>query len=108
MRLRKNTQTERAGVNAARTLFEAEGCLFQEIELRNDYGKDAYIDRGENGQVSGACVALQIKSGAKYRRASGYAIPVEEHERIWREATLPVAGLVHDPEDGSLHWVNIT
>jgi hypothetical protein len=108
MRLRCNNEIERGGVNAVRSLFESAGCVFQEIDLRNDYGKDAYVELGQAGEVTGLCVALQIKAGRKYKRADGYAMPVEKHEQYWRASTLPVAGIVHDPEDNSLHWVNIT
>jgi hypothetical protein len=44
MKVSKNRPTERKGVNAARSLFEAAGCLFQEVDTRNDFGKDAYVD----------------------------------------------------------------
>ena len=108
MKLRKNHSTERAGVNAVRALFEASGHVFQEVDLGNDYGKDAYVDLVDGQQVTGVCVSLQIKSGESYRRASGYAIPVDDHEDIWRSSTLPLAGIVHDPSSGLLSWGSIT
>jgi hypothetical protein len=108
MRVRKNRPIERAGVNAVRALFEACGHVFQEVDLGNDYGKDAYVDLVEDGNVSGVCVSLQIKSGKKYHRASGYAIPLDEHEEVWRRSTLPIAGIVHDPDSGRLYWGSIT
>src|SRR5690242_8305268 len=104
MKLRANRTTERAGVNAAQTFFEAENWIFQPIDLGNDYGRDAIVDACEGETVTGLSAALQIKSGASFRRASGYAIPIEGHERVWRESPLPVMGIVHDPDAKQLYW----
>src|ERR1017187_9085855 len=108
VKMRKNRSIERDGVNAVRALFEGCGYVFQEVELGNDYGKDAYVDLVEEKQVTGLCVAMQIKSGEKYRRVDGYAIPIEGHEEIWRHSTLPVAGVVHDAKSGKLYWCSVT
>lgn len=49
------------------------------------------------------------KGGDKYKRAKGYAIPLDaEHATIWRDSTLPVAGIVHDPGKNKLFWCNIS
>lgn len=98
----------REGVNAARTLFERAGCVFQEVDQQNDYGKDAYVDIGHEGIVTHLCVAVQIKSGGSYRAAGGYRVPVEGHAALWRESTIPVFGLVYDPVDTQLRWGDLT
>ncbi len=109
MRLRKNRKIERTAVNAARTFFEEHNCVFQEVDAANDYGKDAYVDLVDGDRVTGTCIAVQIKGGRKYRRAKGFAIPLdEEHFQIWHHSTLPVAAIVHDPESGNLYWTSIT
>src|SRR4030042_3919630 len=108
MRLRKNRKTEREAVNAAREFFEANGCIFQEVDTGNDYGKDAYIDLVDEGHVTGVCAAVQIKGGASYKRKEGYAIPIGEHLDVWRSSTLPIIGIVYDPEDRQLRWCNIS
>jgi len=100
--------TAKAGVNAARTLFEGCNYVFQEVELGNDFGKDAYVDLVNGREVTGLCVALQIKSGESFRRSTGYAIPIEEHYSIWRHSSLPVAGIVYDPDIDKLFWCNIS
>ena len=110
MRLRANRRTERAAVNAARSFLEDNGCVFQEVDGANDYGKDAYVDLGDGVTVSGVCAALQIKGGLSFRTAGGdYRLSIaENHRRIWSESTIPVLGVIHDPEDGLLRWVNIS
>ena len=29
--------------------FERHGCVFQEVAQQNDFGKDAYVDIGDDG-----------------------------------------------------------
>lgn len=109
MRLRGNRRIEREAVNAARAFFESCNCVFQEVDLGNDYGKDAYVDLVHGENVTGLCVALQIKGGRSYRRTGGYVLPLDEaHTRIWRASSVPVAGIVFDPDDRCLRWCNIT
>lgn len=108
MEIRRNRVTERAGVNAARTFFESQEQVFQEIELSNDYGKDAYIDFTVNKNLLGTCAALQIKTGRSFIRSSGYAIPIEGHYQVWRDSSLPVIGIVYDNQQNKLYWVNIS
>lgn len=100
--------TDKAGVNACRTLFEKCGYIFQEVELGNDFGKDAYVDLVDGREVTGGCVALQIKSGESFRRRDGFGIPIEDHYSVWRNSSIPVAGIVYDPTDHVLYWCNIT
>lgn len=72
MKVPENRPIAQAGVIAARAFFEAERCVFQEVGLENDFGKDAYVDQTDaERHLTGLCVALQIKSGAKYRRSDG-------------------------------------
>ena len=108
MKLRPNRPIERAGVNAAQALFESQNWVFQPVNLENDYGKDAYVDVPNGVEVTGICAALQIKSGASFRRANGYAIPVEGHERVWKDSPLPIMGIVHDPDNDQLYWCDIS
>lgn len=109
-RLRANRIPERAAVNAARTFFESNGCVFQEVSGDNDYGKDAYVDLTFGDQVTGLCAALQIKGGKSYRQTDGnYLIPLDDdHAKLWRSSTVPIFGVVHDPSDGRLRWCSIS
>ena len=108
-RVRQTRKAERAAVNAVRTLLEAHDLVFQEVEQSNDYGKDAYVDLTVDGEVSGHVIALQIKGGSTYVRASGYVIPCNtDHAGYWINSSLPVIGIVQDPKDGRLYWENLT
>jgi hypothetical protein len=101
--------TSRDGVNAARTFFEHHGCTFQEIGQQHDFGKDAYVDIADEGKITHLCVALQIKSGASYRTtARDYLVPVDNHADLWRRSTVPVFGIVYDPSDTKIRWVDLT
>jgi hypothetical protein len=101
-------KTERAGVNAFKSTLEAAGHIVQEIDGGNDYGEDCYLSFTELGRRTGDLAAVQVKSGVKYRRAIGYAIPCREHAEDWLRSRIPVIGVVYDPEMRACYWVNIT
>ncbi|MFE3195067.1 DUF4365 domain-containing protein [Nocardia sp. NPDC059240] len=107
-RIRPSRRIERAGMNALRTLLEAGDHLVQEIDGGVDHGEDMYVSLTSGGRRTGHVVAVQVKSGAKYKRSSGYAIPVGNHHADWRRSRIPVFGVVFDPETRKLHWVNLT
>ncbi len=101
--------TAREGINAAQAFFEHHGCVFQEVAQQNDFGKDAYVDIGENASVSFLCVAIQVKAGVSYRSAKGdYFIPIDDHAHNWRYSTVPIFGIVYDPDDQLMRWIDIT
>jgi len=99
---------ERAGVNALRTLLEEHDHLVQEIDGGADHGEDLYVGFASEGRRTGHVIAIQVKSGQKYKRAKGYAIPVADHRDDWKESRLPVVGVVYDRDEKRLFWVNLT
>lgn len=101
-------KTERAGVNSFKAVMEAAGHIVQEIDGGNDYGEDCYLSFTELGRRTGDLAAVQIKSGVKYRRAVGYAIPCRDHIEDWTKSRIPVLGIVYDPEMRACYWVNLT
>jgi hypothetical protein len=108
-RIPSHVITSKDGVNAVRSFLEHHGCVFQEVAQQNDYGKDGYVDIGERGAFTFLCAALQIKSGTSHRTRKGdYFITVESHANTWRRSTVPVFGLVYDPDDGLIRWVDLT
>lgn len=109
MNVRSTRVVSRDGVNSARSCFEHHGCTFQEIDQQQDIGKDAYVDLAEESGPTHLCAALQIKAGASYRAPNGdYAMPVGAHAELWRRSTVPIFGIVYDPEDSLIRWVDIT
>src|SRR5947209_19974063 len=41
-------------------------------------------------------------------RKGEYVVPVDEHADLWRRSTVPVFGIVYDPWDNQLRWVDLT
>ncbi|MBI2709797.1 MAG: DUF4365 domain-containing protein [Actinobacteria bacterium] len=80
--------------------------VFHEVPGHADFGKDGYVDLVEaSGAVTGGCFSVQIKGGRSRRRAGGYRIDASENNRRqWAASTLPVIGIVWDPDHSSLHW----
>jgi hypothetical protein len=109
MKQRRNRRIERGAVNAARSLFESCDYVFVEIDLANDFGKDAIVELFRDQESTGKVVALQIKGGRSYRRTDGFAIRLDdEHYAAWRASNIPVIGIVHDPDSNNLYWISIT
>jgi Domain of unknown function (DUF4365) len=87
---RKASQgTSREGINFVRTLVERHNSTFQEIDLHNDLGNDAYVEFVAKESSTGRCIALQIKSGSSYRAAcGGYAFQSDrDHFEYWASHT---------------------
>ena len=101
--------TERIAVNAVRDFFERHSQVYLEVDQSRDYGKDAYVDLVEKGELTGLVISIQVKGGQSYRRGSGYCIPYSPADRnLWVDSSVPVFGIVHDDERSRLHWVNLT
>ncbi|MGW5420229.1 tetratricopeptide repeat protein [Streptomyces sp. NPDC003943] len=107
-RVTQSRRIERAGVNALRTLLEDHDQIVQEIDGGNDYGEDLFVMLTKDGERTGVAIAIQVKSGDKYKRAHGYAIPVDGHANDWKNGLLPVLGVVFDVATRELFWANLT
>lgn len=105
----QSRREERRAVNAAQAFFEEHDLIYQEIDLRNDIGKDAILDLARFGADAGLSVALQIKGGRKYKRKAGHSIPLDRRLRyVWSNSSLPVFVIVRDVDDGNLYWGSIS
>ncbi|GAA2333096.1 DUF4365 domain-containing protein [Dactylosporangium salmoneum] len=97
-----------AAVNALRTLLERHYHIVQEIDQRNDFGADLYIQFTQDREVTGDIVNVQVKGGTSWRRRGGYGVPVGDHAAIWADGNVPVICVVHDPRTDRLYWANAT
>jgi hypothetical protein len=108
LRTRSNLTIEREGVNFIRQVVEGAGCLFKEINLQHDFGHDATIILAVDGEVQPREIALQIKSGKTYNRPRICRIPVRpSHVTFWAKHDLLTLGVVYDPSDQSVYWVDL-
>lgn len=84
--------------------------VFHEVPGHADFGKDGYVDLVEpTGTVTGGCLSVQIKGGRSRRSAGGYRIDASENNRRqWAASTLPVIGIVWDPDISRLHWTDLS
>lgn len=83
--------------------------IFQPIDQKNDIGNDAYIEFILDQSSTGCCIAAQIKSGSSYIRNGKFLIPADQHHfEYWRNHTLPICGIVYDPDSDTARWVDIT
>jgi hypothetical protein len=106
---RLNRVTEKLGVREVQAIFENGGSLFQPVDLAHDVGKDAYVDLAEDGVFTGRMIAVQVKSGKSYRDGDDYKVPCDADDiAVWRGSTVPIYGMVYDPEAGTVHWQNLT
>ncbi len=92
--------TSKTGINWIKSLIEKNNDIFQEIDLENDVGNDAYIEFVINEETTGCCIASQIKTGKSYINAKGeyFFQSDKEHFEYWSSHLLPICGLVHTPE----------
>ncbi|MFD8730494.1 DUF4365 domain-containing protein [Streptomyces sp. NPDC059611] len=106
--VRGSRKIERAGVNALRALLEDHEHIVQEIDGGNDHGEDMIVNFTRDGKRTPYWIAIQVKSGKKYKRVNGYAIPVDDHFDDWRQSRIPILGVVYDMKKRELFWVNLT
>ncbi len=109
---RKRTKaTAREGINFVRSIVERHNCIFQEIDLDNDIGNDAYIEFVQEEDATGCCIAVQIKSGISYAipTQDRYAFSTDRnHFEYWHSHTLPIGAIIFDPETRRAAWCDIT
>ncbi|MFG2926968.1 DUF4365 domain-containing protein [Streptomyces achromogenes] len=98
----------RMAVNEVRALLERHGHIVQEIDGGNDHGEDLHVTFVHGGQRTEDSVAVQVKGGVAVRTRRGHRVRVGDHVENWRDGSLPVLCVVHDPERGGLFWANAT
>ncbi|WP_425989907.1 DUF4365 domain-containing protein [Afipia sp. DC4300-2b1] len=103
-------QTDRDGVNAVEGIFIRElKWIFREQTI-SDWGIDAHVEVTDRDGPLGRLLALQIKSGKSFfrKRGDNFVFYGEgRHLRYWRNHSLPVAIILHDPETGLTLWQRV-
>lgn len=108
-RLRVGHVSERGGVNAVRTLLEAHELVVAEVDGRSDYGRDLIVDITEGSEITGAVIGIQVKGDRRFVRDGTWALPATPKDlRYWAESSVPVVGVVWNPDSGELRWANLT
>ncbi|GLW16265.1 hypothetical protein Stsp01_30080 [Streptomyces sp. NBRC 13847] len=98
----------RMAVNEVRALLERHGHIVQEVDGGNDHGEDLHVTFVQEGQRTADSMAVQVKGGVSTRTRRGHRVRVGDHGDNWRDGSLPVLCVVHDPERGGLFWANAT
>jgi hypothetical protein len=100
----------REAVHAVSKFFLDQKWIFMEVPGYADFGKDGYVDMVTvAGEVTGRSFAVQIKGGRSRRRGGGYRIESTLNNRQqWHDSTMPVIGIVWDPDLSELFWIDLT
>lgn len=100
---------ERKGVRHVADLLEACRLVWRETP-NADVGIDGQIELvNDEGEATGAIVAVQIKSGPSYLLDGGAFwkyYPSEKHRLYWEHHALPVLLMLHDPAGDVVYWVD--
>lgn len=85
------------GINYLKTIVAKNSCIFQEIDLNNDVGNDAYIEFIVIEESTSFCIATQVMSGKSNRRKNHYSLGADkDHFDYWYNHNLPICGIVYD------------
>lgn len=108
-KLRIGHRSERGGINAARALLKRHGLVVDEVDGRSDYGRDLNVDITRDSAITGGIIGVQVKGGRTFLRSGRWVIPATKVDwAYWRASTVPIIGMVHDPDRGIIRWTNLT
>jgi hypothetical protein len=107
--LRVGHVSERAGVNAVRTVLETHGLVVVEVDGRSDYGRDLIVDITEDDEITGSVIGVQVKNDRRFIRNSDWELAATDKDiGYWAESSVPVVGILRCPDSGELRWINLT
>ncbi|WP_067706707.1 DUF4365 domain-containing protein [Erwinia sp. ErVv1] len=96
------------GINYVRDIVESSNSIFHEVHQENDYGNDAFVELVDGVDVKGITIAIQVKSGKSFCTNNTCKIPAsKQHFEYWKSHSLPVLGIVYDPDESKAYWVDI-
>lgn len=108
-RLRVGHRSERGGINAARTLLERHDLVVDEVDGRSDYGRDLNVDVTRGSRITGGIIGVQVKGGRSFYKHGQWIIPATPTDwQYWRSSTVPIIGMVHDPDAATIRWINLS
>lgn len=108
-RLRVGHRSERGGINAVRAILEQHGLVVDEVDGRSDYGRDLNVDVTRDSEITGGVVGVQVKGGRSFFKNGRWVIPAKPTDwHYWRASTVPILGMVHDPETAQIRWINLS
>jgi len=103
-----NSVTERAGVNYVQRVVEANNSVFEEKDLRHDYGHDAFVLLVEGERVLPKEIAMQIKSGASYCTPTTCKFWATGAQlTFWAGHDMETLGVVYNPAEDMAYWVDL-
>ena len=110
---RKQSRSSRvrgkAGYRRLESVLEAANIVVQHVETENDIGRDAFVDIVDGNDVTGGVISVQVKSGPSFLYEGQWIIPGKPADfTLWRESTVPVFGVVHDPDTDALRWIDLS
>lgn len=107
---KSSVSTGEVGINAVSRIVNDEwGWIFRRNHGENDFGIDAYIDRvDDDGNVTGQCLAVQIKTGASYFRQSTTRSIVyygeKKHLNYYLNLPMPVIIVICNDQTKECLW----
>ncbi len=109
MKVDTRVHTERLGVAFVQQICSRAGHVWRELVV-TDVGIDGHIEIVRDGMATGMLVAVQIKSGKSFVAEPGcrfWFIAKQDHYGYWARYSLPVIGILYDPDRDEAVWVNL-
>jgi len=104
-----SAQMGETGIAYIRSIVTGAGLIYRPFE-NTDFGVDGAIEFvDENREPSGDFVLVQAKAGASFIRNNDYLLKSDRsHFETWARYSLPVIGIVYNPDKKDARWVNIS
>ncbi len=108
-RYTKGAQTGDQGIAHIRSVVANTGLIYRAFE-NADLGVDAAIEfLNDAREPSGDLVLVQAKSGSSFVSDDKYYVRADrDHFETWSKYSIPVVGIVYNPEKTDARWVNIS
>lgn len=103
-----SVHTEKLGLAMVERVCAETGFIFRRLST-DDLGVDGIIEVITDGMSTGLLFGVQIKSGSSYVKAGRFRLAADrDHFSYWARYSLPVIGIVYDPQSDLAVWFNIS